>query len=135
MTEQWFVAEAEHDGLPLMIRAMANMPAAKVRSQYPVQVRVFWTYPHDGSGMPDEDTAGQMDELLDSVDASLEQDAWAMEVAAITGAGAKEWRFYAREGQEFAELFSASLAGKPRYPLELQAYDDPDWDGLGELQC
>ncbi len=56
-----------------------------------------------------------------------------MQVASLTGAGHKEWRYYAADADAFVEALNASLEGHPTYPLEIEMFDDAEWQGLQQL--
>ena len=56
-----------------------------------------------------------------------------IEAASLLGRGVKEWRYYTTEPEAFLKVFNDALSALPEFPIEMQSYDDPDWDGLTEL--
>jgi ferredoxin-NADP reductase len=54
-------------------------------------------------------------------------------VASITGAGVREWRFYSIGPDAFMDALNTALEQHPEYPLEFEAFEDPDWNALAEL--
>lgn len=45
-----------------------------------------------------------------------------------TGMGLKEWIFYARSREEFMAELNELLAGHPRYPIDIEFFEDPEWE-------
>jgi len=56
-----------------------------------------------------------------------------------TGMGLKEWIFYATSSEAFMERFNQLLSGFPAFPIEIEFYDDPEWqvwaDMVGPLRA
>ena len=133
--EDWTLAQGKADGNTTIIRALARVPLAEQRAARPVLVMVTWDY--DGAataGMPDRATYERIEGFEEALFAALDAEDWATEAAAITGNGAKQWRFYATDGEHFARRFTAALAEHTAFPVELEAADDPEWQGLREVQ-
>jgi hypothetical protein len=131
----WTLAQGKAGGNTTIIRALARVPLAEQRSARPVLVLVTWEF--DGAataGMPDRATYDRITDFEEVIFDSIAAEDWATEAAAITGNGAKQWRYYTNDGEDFAKRFSEALDGHPRYPVELEAAPDPEWQGLREVQ-
>jgi hypothetical protein len=74
-----------------------------------------------------------MQAFVDAVEARLEREPTGTQVASLTGAGHKEWRYYAADAEAFVAALNASLEGHPTYPLEIEMFDDSEWQGLQQL--
>jgi hypothetical protein len=84
-------------------------------------------WPYDGDAMPPaEVNAAQQrfEEALDPLASSGHS-----ELAHVsTGMGLKEWIFYARTREEFMAALNGLLSGHPRYPLDIEFFEDPEWE-------
>ena len=104
------------------------------RELFSTLVLTKWRFdPLANDGLPPSELLGRMDEFEDQILESLESAHWGAGVAVVTHNGCREWRFYTPDAQEFVQRFSESLAGFGPYPLELEAFQDPDWTALEEL--
>ena len=115
------------------MRALSKVPTAAERGDRNVLILVTWTYRDSESGMPDGAILAAIETFETALFASLHADDWASEAAAITGNGAKQWRFYTEDAQDFMTRFTAAMTGHPVYPIEIEAHADPEWQALQEL--
>ena len=85
--------------------------------------------------MPKTEDRDLMEEFEERIlDASDEARWWGSGVAVVTHNSVKEWRFYTPDPDAFQLEFSNALRGLGPYPLELQVFDDPDWNGFAEIR-
>ncbi|WP_428682098.1 DUF695 domain-containing protein [Sphingopyxis sp.] len=119
-----------------MTRYRSGMPSSADRALFSNLIIIRWQYADTGAGsLPDDETLDAMTEFEDAVlDAADYEKHWGSGVAVVTGDGAREWRFYTPDTAEFMANFNRVLAGKQALPLEFQAFDDPEWIALTELQ-
>ena len=138
--EDWTLAQGKENGNSTIIRALARVPMAEQRAARPVLVSITWAYDGEATaGMPSRAVYDRIEGfesvLFAALDAgTAEGGDWATEAAAITGNGARQWRFYAADAEDFIARFTTALAGETIYPIELEAVDDPDWQGLRDVQ-
>jgi len=54
-----------------------------------------------------------------------------------TGLGLREWVYYTRDREQFMERLNELLQGHAAYPVEIEIYDDPDWENWDYIrgQC
>ena len=71
-----------------------------------------------------------MEEFEARVCPVLEHDAHAVLVAILTFDGARQWVFYTRDVPECGKRINAMPQNQERYPIELDAFDDPAWGYL-----
>lgn len=127
----WVLLSGEADGRPLVMKVMEELPPESVRERFGWLTVVSWRY--DGAknnGMPSSDIHDQMILLEDSID-SLQQAELCVQVYTKTGNGLKELVYYIGDREEFMRAFNEALADQPRYPLEIEFFEDPEW---GDLQ-
>lgn len=137
--DTWTVGTADQDGQPLVIRVRSQMPDAAARQRHPHLVVVGWPYDGADTGLPTTEDAAAMQAFEDAVESGIARGVTGASgvvgapVASITGAGHKEWRYYAADAEAFVAALNASLEGHPTYPLEIEMFDDAEWQGLQQL--
>ena len=92
---------------------------------------IRWPY-ETGDQMPPEPVnAAQLafEEALDPMSSSATSEL----VHVSTGMGEKEWIYYARDRDEFMSLLNELLAEHPAYPLEIEFYEDPEWQVWADM--
>jgi hypothetical protein len=129
----WIVATADQDGQTILLRMRDAMPDAAARAAYPQLVVIGWPYDGVESGMPTEADAAAMQRCEDAIEAGLGDETLGLQVASLTGAGHKEWRYYASDADAFVERLNASLEDHGAYPLEIEMFDDAEWEGLQQV--
>lgn len=133
--DDWTVATIEGGNEPPFIaRFRAQLPSQDDRATWAKLIVINWPYePADGTGMPPGNIHAQMNAFEDAIEASIERPGVGVQAVSITGRGKREWRYYAQDTAAFIEAMNPALQGHPRYPLELDAFVDPDWNGLAEF--
>lgn len=96
-------------------------------------VIVTWRYEPGQSGMPDSQTHKDMQMFEDALEAGAERRGKAFQAVSLTGAGKKEWRYYAADTDAFMESLNQDLQGHAAYPLEIESFFDPEWNALREF--
>ena len=133
--ETWTVAKSSVKGIPVIYKFMNELPDEITRGKLPWLTVVSWKY--DGStnnGMPTRDVNDGMIELEDSLEAIVGREAIYFDVYSATGNDLKEFVFYISDQAEFMENFNDAMSGKPRYPIEINFYEDKEWSDLAKLQ-
>jgi hypothetical protein len=131
--DTWTVGTADQDGQPIIIRVRSRMPDAAARQGHAQLIVVGWPYDGVATGLPGAEDSASMQAFEDTIEAGLERSGVGVQVASLTGAGHKEWRYYAADADAFVAALNASLDGHPTYPLEIEMFDDADWQGLQQL--
>jgi hypothetical protein len=132
--DSWSVGTVgdDDDDEVVLVRARAALPDAQARATWSRLVVVTWPY-EPASGMPQAEDAERMLGFEDAVHTGVEEPAGGVLVATLTGAGHKEWRYYTTDDGAFIAALKGILQGHPVYPLEIEVFSDPDWQGLLEL--
>ena len=133
--EDWTLAQGKAGGHNTIVRALARVPLAEQRKARPVLVSITWAYDGEATaGMPSRALYDRIEGSEEKLFAALDAENFATEAAALTGNGARQWRFYTADAEDFIARFTTALAGETVYPIELEAADDPDWQGLRDIQ-
>ncbi|TWT96996.1 hypothetical protein Pla108_27730 [Botrimarina colliarenosi] len=83
--------------------------------------------------MPESDVHSQMNILEDALESGTEHRGVAYQAVSITGGGEKEWRYYTSDISQFLQSLNDDLTGHDPYPIEIQEYEDQEWNGLAEF--
>lgn len=132
--DTWIVGETEDEGDGgIIVRCRAAVPPAGARKGLEHLIIVGWGYEADEGGMPTKAVDKQMDAFEQALLPTLETSGAGVLAASITGGGIREWRFYALGPDAFIDALNTALENHPEYPLEFEAFEDPDWNALAEL--
>ncbi|OZG72797.1 hypothetical protein BTA51_14110 [Hahella sp. CCB-MM4] len=122
------IGRAYEDGAPVIYRFVNEVPEEAVRSNLTWLTVISWKY--DGStnnGMPQSDENQRMITLEDAIEDHIESDGVLRHVYSRTGNNLKELVYYINDREQFLEVFNKTLSGHPRYPIEINFYQDSDW--------
>ena len=131
--DTWTVGTADQDGQPIIIRVRGQLPDAAAREANSQLIVIGWPYDGNESGLPLEADRASMDRFEEALEAGLAGTTLGVQVASLTGAGHKEWRYYAADADAFVAALNDSQNGHPTYPLEIEMFDDAEWRGLQQL--
>ena len=83
--------------------------------------------------MPPQAVNNSMIGLEDALE-TIKGDGQIYEMAyTATGNDLKEFVYYISDRDSFMKNFNKALSGQPRYPLEINFYEDPEWSDLSKL--
>ncbi|HRD47644.1 MAG TPA: DUF695 domain-containing protein [Caulobacter sp.] len=132
--DSWIVGQTDEDeDGGLIIRCRAHLPEASSRQTWKHLILVGWTYEPEETGLPAKAVDRQMETFEEAVTRSVQDSGAGVLAASITGAGVREWRFYTIGPDAFMDALNTALEGHAEYPLEFDAFEDPDWNALAEL--
>ena len=96
-----------------------------------------WEYEPDKGGMPDFTTLRKMDVVTDLLHDKLRRDPVAVMTGIYTGAGERNWVFYAVTLKAFQAVLNEALSTiDEQLPLTFHAEEDPEWEEYQEMcQC
>ena len=126
--DKWAGAEGTHNERPLIIRFRNEVSKDCDLKELPHLMRVFWTFEDSPSGMPSREENEAMRIFEDRLIDALEKDLAGMLIAAITTNGYREWVYYAKSVETFAERLHVMPQEENPYPIEIQTREDPKWD-------
>jgi len=111
-----------------------ELPDEKTRSALPWLAVIAWEY--DGAnnnGMPSEKVLEQMKALENAVGMTLAASGSCHHAYSRTGNGLKVLTYYVADQDQFMEGLNSALDDHPRYPIEIDFYDDADWGVFQKL--
>lgn len=127
VTDRYFTANGEEDGLPLIFRARQNIPIGANQSDFPHQVLVEWYFDaSENNGMPLPDTNEAQVTFEDAL-ASFDDGAMSYLMLVVTGNGRKFWYWYVRDVPAWLEKLNDLLTDHPVYPIGISDSLDPEW--------
>jgi len=138
ISEDWWTAPSEDkDGRTVMVtgrRALDNVIATR---RYVFRIEITWLYEPDKGGMPDFATSRTMETVTDAMQEALRRDPVAVMTGIYTGAGERNWVFYAVTLKAFQSFVNTALGSiDEQLPLTFHAEEDPDWEEYREMcQC
>jgi hypothetical protein len=128
------VGKSTEDGFPVIYKFVDEVPNEEIRIRFPWVTVVSWKYDRDvRNGMPPEETNKQMLGLEDALD-GLAAAGLCRHAYSRTGNGLKELVYYISDRDQFMKSFNTALELHPRYPVEIDFYNDPEWDDFRKLR-
>lgn len=130
----WWTAPAQsEDGRLIMVTGRRDISAFRSNPRYCIRIEVTWRYDGDSTGMPDKATSELMEQVQDALTAEFTRDPVAVLTGIYTGAGERNWVFYATSTHIFGRKINEVLADFPVLPLTIYAENDPDWSEYAEM--
>lgn len=132
--EKGIIGRVYEDGAPVIYKFVNEIPGDAVRTKLSWLAVISWKY--DGtsnSGMPLKDDNQRMIALEDSIEDHIENDDVLRHVYSRTGNNLKELVYYIYDQEQFLEIFNKTFSGHPRYPIEIQFYQDAEWEDFVKL--
>ena len=127
----WLLPKYQKEGYPIVMKVMEERPPESVRDRFGWLTVISWRYDRtENNGMPLPDVNNKMIDLENAIDGIQENDL-CIQVYSKTGNGLKELVYYIGDRDEFMKAFNEALTDHPRYPLDIEFFDDPKW---GDLQ-
>lgn len=132
--ELWTAPAESEDGRLIMVTGRSDVEKFRSNPRYSIRVEVTWPYEGaDSSGMPDEATAGLMEQVHERLLDAFGRDPVAVMTGVFTGAGERDWVFYTTSTHIFGRKLNEALADLPLLPLRISAENDPDWQAFDEM--
>lgn len=132
---EWWTAPAEADnGNLIMVTGRRDMDAVRDTGKYVYRVEITWRYGGEKQGMPDYKTSTLMEKVTDAMQAAFDADPVAVNTGIYTGDDVRNWVFYARSLHLFEKKLNESLAAFDKLPLEIEAFEDPEWEEYAEMR-
>lgn len=124
---EWFAGEAEADGMRVIVRGRLFLKQQQQCGSYPMRAEVIWSYPPDPQGMPSNDELLRIDDQMNRLTETVEQNGEALLTAVHIGAGKAWFVYYTRNLDRFSELLDSAFSGQPPLPIQVGATRDTDW--------
>lgn len=130
----WSVGTADVQGRSIVYKFIDSTSPPSTREKLPWLTAISWAY--DGTendGMPPAEVNQAMIALEDALETIGNEDELYIHTYSATGNNLKEFVFYIADRELFMERFNEALQNHPRYPIEIQFYEDPQWSDLAKL--
>ena len=122
-----------NDDFPMIIRSRSTLPDQAYKDKYQHLIIVKWKYTCSDRGMPDKASREAMDFFEQKLEAALTSKNNGVLAATKTGQSIKEWRYYNLDTQEFMSSLNEISDPNSPFPIDLQLFDDPNWEALAEI--
>ena len=134
--DEWWTAPAEGDsGELILVTGRRMMDEIIATGLFNDRIEVTWKYTPDPTGMPDVDTSKTMEQVTVAFHAVTAKDSGVVMTGIYTGAGERNWVFYAISTQKFQSLLNKALADfEELLPITIYAERDPEWAEYREMK-
>lgn len=133
--EDWWTAPSEDsEGRTVLVTGRRALDNVIATGRYRYRIEMTWLYEPDAAGMPSLDTSRTMETVTDALQDSLRRDPVAVMTGIYTGAGERNWVFYAVTLKSFQAMLNKALSAiEELLPLTFHAEEDPDWEEYREM--
>jgi hypothetical protein len=83
--------------------------------------------------MPPDEINQRMLALEQSIEESVAKQDLCLHAYSRTGNHLKEFVYYISGREDFLAAFNNALQSHPRYPIEINFYEDPDWQDFKKI--
>ncbi len=110
-------------------------PKVSERAAQGDRIALTWRY-ESANGMPSEADKSGMDALEDLLEPLVERDGFSNLALVSTGAGVREWTYYATSGGEFLQRLRKALPGHPEFAgrVRIEVRPDPQWTAYEDFR-
>lgn len=132
--EMGIIGETKEDGLPVVFKFVDELPSLEIREYFRWLTVISWKYDGtDRNGMPPDVFNKQMIALEDAIN-SLEKAGSCRHAYSRTGNSLKELVYYISDRDQFIDAFNKALSDHPRYPIEINFYEDQAWQDFQTIR-
>lgn len=138
ISEDWWTAPSEDsEGNTVMVTGRRSLDNVIATGRYVYRIEMTWLYQPERGGMPDYQTSCLMEKVTDAIQELMHRDPVAVMTGIYTGAGERNWVFYAVTLKAFQRLINTALRDiEEQLPLTFHAEEDPEWEEYREMcQC
>lgn len=127
VSNEWFVADAENEGKPLIVRGRLFLDTLRQSGRFATRIALVWQYGGDGKGLPtDKETQG-LDLLNEQLRQALEEQEVAVLTAIFIGNRAARYEYYGTSAEAFGRVVEQAFANYPPLPIQIGVESDPEW--------
>ena len=131
--EKGIIGRVYEDGAPVIYKFVNEFPAEKIRKTLTWLTVISWKYEGvSNNGMPLDADNQRMIILEDAIE-EIESDGLLRHVYSRTGNNLKELTYYINSQEQFLEAFNVVVSSHPRYPIEINFYQDQKWEEFQRL--
>ena len=135
LSDEWFtaIAESEIGNDTIFVSGRCGIDEFIKSGKFRERAEVTWRYEADAKGMPADDVAQRMEEVMAVLKRAMEKNKLAILTGVYTGAGERNMIFYTRNIPAFGTTLNEALAPFELLPLTIYTEKDPDWSEYGEM--
>ncbi|MBP3349029.1 MAG: DUF695 domain-containing protein [Bacteroidaceae bacterium] len=135
LTDEWFtaIAESEVGNDTIFVSGRCDIDEFIQSGKFRERAEVTWRYQPDAKGMPAEDVAQLMEEVMAVLKRAMEKNKLAILTGVYTGAGERNMIFYTRNIPAFGNTLNEALASFELLPLLIYSEKDPEWSEYAEM--
>ena len=138
ISEDWWTAPSEDsEGRTVLVTGRRSLDNVIACRRYIYRIEMTWLYEPDEGGMPNYATSRTMEAVTDALQEAARRDPVVVMTGIYTGAGERNWVFYAVTLKAFQSLLNTALSSiDEQLPLTFHAEEDPEWEEYREMcQC
>ena len=132
VSNEWFVADAENDGKPLIVRGRLFLDSLRQSGEFPTRIALVWEYHGEDKGLPTEKETQALDFLNEKLREALEEKGVAILTAIFIGNRTARYEYYGISVERFAPIVDETFADYPALPIKIGAKSDPQWSNYIE---
>lgn len=125
--DYWKIIEVSNEGMRLVLRLRIEKPRLPDIDKYSNCVTIGWKYNAVEDGLPSAADKLTHDDFEDAMDQLTMYNNLSFLMGVSTGLGEKEWVFYTKDTDEFVLILNECLAKSPKYPIDVNYYEDDAW--------
>ena len=115
-----------------IIRLRVRKPPIPDGRAFACAIEISW--PFDGmDGFPPDEVNQEQLAFEGALDDLSGMNGFSELVQVSTGMGRKEWLYYTSDQERFMRDFNSLLAGHDPYPIQINFYEDPNWQLWSEV--
>ena len=128
------IGRSYENGFPIIWKFVNEFPANDIRSKLQWLTVISWKYSDkDNNGMPNTETNQKMIDLEVAIEENIESSGKCQHAYSRTGNNLKELVYYINSRDEFLERFNMALKTHVRYPIEINFYEDKNWEDFQRI--
>lgn len=128
------IGEYYENDLPVIVKFVNRIPDESTQTKLPMLTVISWKY--DGSqrnGMPIAGVNQKMMKLEEAIANSNSDDNNFKHAYSRTGNNLKELVYYSKSQEIFMQKLNNTLSNHERYPIEIEFYEDREWNEFNKL--
>lgn len=132
--EKGIIGRYYENDLPVIVKFVNEFPENHLRIKFPMLTVISWKYEGEtNNGMPLTETNEKMIVLEDAIENTMDSSKQYLHAYSRTGNNLKEFVYYSSSQDQFMTLLNETLVTHERYPIEINFYDDPEWNEFKKL--
>ena len=135
LSDCWFtaIAESETGGKTIFVSGRYDIDSFRLSGKFRERAEVTWHYDANAAGMPDDETAKLMEEVMECLKRAMEKNKLSILTGVYTGAGERNMVFYTRNVPAFGNTLNEALKDFDLLPITIYTEKDEEWNEYAEM--